>query len=212
MYTPALFKQPDTQQQLAFIREHSFGILINSVDQVPQATHLPFELLEKEDGSYCLQTHLARANPQWRSLHPEREVLTIFQGPHAYISPRWYDHVNVPTMNYVAVHVYGLVRLVEDAEEVYQLLKRQIDWHETGAAHSFHIEQLSETFLRAEMRSLVGLEVTITRVEATSKLSQNRDEANHKNIISELSKSDKPEEQALLANMRQVYERRGYKH
>ncbi len=211
IYTSSLFKETDPQKQLDFIRQHSFGVLVKSVNQVLQATHLPFELVEKEAGQYVLQTHLARANPQWRTLDTEREVLVIFQGPHAYISPSWYDHVNVPTMNYLAVHAYGLPRLVEDAEEVVQLLKKQVDQQEGRQAHPFRIEQLPEKFLRSEMRGLVALEVTITRLEASFKLSQNRDETNYRNILSELSKSENPQHLSLLEEMRQVYERKGYK-
>jgi len=115
-------------------------------------------------------------------------------------------------MNYLAVHAYGKPRLVEDFDEVYAMLKRQIEAHEGEHGREYSIESLPEKFLRAEMRALVGLEIVVTRTEASFKLSQNRDEANYRNILAELSKSEAPSDQALYEQMRQVYERGGYQH
>jgi transcriptional regulator len=212
MYAPSFFKETDPEKIRAFIRQQRLGILVNSVDHVPVATHIPFELVALENGEYVLQGHLARGNAQWRQLDPDRELLVIFQGPHGYVSPRWYDHVNVPSMNYLAAHAYGKPRLVEDVDEVYRMLKRQIETHEGENTGAYHIDLLPEKFLKAEMRGIVGVEIAITRLEASFKLSQNRDESNYRNILAELSKSEDPQDQALLAEMRKVYESKGYKH
>jgi transcriptional regulator len=212
MYAPAYFKETDLEKIRAFIRQQRFGILVNSVDHVPVATHIPFELVALENGEYVLQGHLARGNAQWRQLDPDREVLVIFQGPHGYVSPRWYDHVNVPSMNYLAAHAYGKPRLVEDFDELYQMLKRQIETHEGENIGTYHIDRLPEKFLKAEIRGIVGVEIAVTRLEASFKLSQNRDESNYRNILAKLAKSEDPQDQALLAEMRKVYESKGYQH
>ena len=212
MYAPSFFKEADPEKIRTFIRQQRLGILVNSVDHVPVATHIPFELVSLENGEYVLQGHFARGNAQWRQLDPDREVLVIFQGPHGYVSPRWYDHVNVPSMNYLAAHAYGKPRLVEEVDEVYQMLKRQIETHEGENIGAYNIELLPEKFLKAEIRGIVGVEIAITRLEASFKLSQNRDENNYRNILAELGKSEDPQDQALLAEMRKVYESKGYKH
>src|ERR1700680_4492985 len=112
MYIPERFREDDKAILKTFIREHSFGILVTQGDDAPCATHLPF-LYNAERGHYgLLSAHMARANPQWQSFASEREALVIFQGPHAYISPSWYDvAASVPTWNYAAVHVYGIPRV-----------------------------------------------------------------------------------------------------
>ena len=211
MYIPESFKETDPEIIRAFIRAHPFGILVNSVGDLPQATHLPFELVHQGGEAYALQTHLARANPHWKSLDPTREVLVIFSGPHGYISARWYDHLNVPTMNYLAVHAYGKPRLVEDPAEVYAILKRQVDAREGEGNPAYSVEGLPERFLQNEMRALVGLEVEISRMQASFKLSQNRDEANYRNILDELGNRHEAGDPALREEMRKVYERKEYK-
>jgi transcriptional regulator len=137
-------------------------------------------------------------------------VLVIFQGPHGYVSPRWYDHVNV-SVNYLAAHAYGKPRLVEEVDELYQMLKRQIETYEGENSGAYHIDRMPEKFLKAEIRGIVGVEIAITRLEASFKLSQNRDESNYRNILAELAKSENLQDQALLAEMRKVYESKGYK-
>jgi transcriptional regulator len=126
--------------------------------------------------------HMSRANPQWKSFG-EQEVLLIFQGAHTYISPRWYDHVNVPTWNYMMVHLYGKVRLVE-GDELYSLLSQLVKTHEIKTSYS--LENLPQDFVQKEMNGVVGFEVDVTRVDAGYKLSQNRNDEDHENIIREL--------------------------
>lgn len=218
MYIPRLFKEIDFQKTTEFIRQHSFGILVSSVDGLAVATHLPFHLIEKE-GELYLQTHLARANPQWKTLSETTDVLVIFQGANTYISPTWYDHLNVPTMNYQVAHVHGKPRIVQDTSEVYELLKHQIEQQESqlgqrnpGAqsGQAYNIASLPEKFLHTEMRGLVGLEVKVARMEASFKLSQNRDEANYRNIIDQLDKSNQPDDKEIAKAMQQVYDTKAY--
>ncbi len=208
MYINPNNRETDQTRILEFVRQHPFGILISAAEGLPVATHLPFELVQTGEKA-LLRTHMARANKHWKQLPGSTDLLVIFGGPNAYISPRWYDHVNVPTMNYIAVHAYGKPRLVEDADEVYELLKNQIEQHETHL-EQYNIQTLPSDFLKAEMRGLVGLEITVDRWEGNFKLSQNRDEKNYRNIIGELEKTGNTT--GIVEAMQQVYDRQGYKH
>src|SRR5882757_4724441 len=118
MYVPSHNRMDDRAEQVAFMRQYSFATLVTSDSQaVPRATHLPFVVVE-EGAQMRLVAHLARANPQWRDFTDAGEVLVIFQGPHAYISPNLYQrHPSVPTWNYAAVHAYGSLRLLEGRED-----------------------------------------------------------------------------------------------
>src|SRR5262245_58623650 len=113
MYITAAFAESDLTRLHDFIGQNSFGLLVSQVDGLPFATHLPF-LLERTTGEHgTLVGHMARANPQWREASGQT-VLTIFSGPHVYVSPTWYeDEQVVPTWNYAAVHVYGRARVIE---------------------------------------------------------------------------------------------------
>ena len=182
MYIPKLYREEDRQKILEFLKQNNFPALVTYDGEKPTATHLPVEVLENENGSLTILGHMSRANPQWRSFG-EQEVLFIFQGAHTYISPRWYDHVNVPTWNYMMVHVYGKVRMVE-GDEFYSLLSRLVGHHE---AHSdYRLESLPQDFVKKEMNGTVGFAVDVTRIDAGYKLSQNRNDEDHANIIREL--------------------------
>ncbi|MBI5944144.1 MAG: FMN-binding negative transcriptional regulator [Chloroflexi bacterium] len=182
MYIPKLYREEDREKILEFLRENNFPALVTYDGEKPIATHLPVEVLNGEDGALTILGHMSRANPQWKSFGGQ-EVLLIFQGAHTYISPRWYDHVNVPTWNYMMAHLYGKVRLVEGGE-LYSLLSRLVKKHEK--ATSYRLEGLPEEFVQKEMKGTVGFAVDVTRVEAGFKLSQNRNDADHENIIREL--------------------------
>jgi transcriptional regulator len=154
---------------------------------------------------------MAKANFQWKHLQPDTEVLVIFQSPAAYISPRWYDHMNVPTLNYVAVHVYGQPYIIENEEEVYQMLKKQMEQFEGKHAEEYNINSLTPKFYQNEIKGLVALKISINRMEANFKLSQNRDEKNYRNVLQELEKLPDAGSKAIAVLMKQVYEVQGYK-
>ncbi|HYG20013.1 MAG TPA: FMN-binding negative transcriptional regulator [Ohtaekwangia sp.] len=184
MYTPAKFKLADEYAIQAFIRQNGFGLLINHPEGNLWATHIPMVL--SEDGKK-LSGHVSRANKAWKGFHSDVEVLAVFQGPHAYISSSWYDHENVPTWNYLAAHVYGTIRTVE-GDELYEGLKQLTDKYEAASEHPVAIETMSASYLKNAMLGVVGFEILITRIEATRKLSQNRDVVNYQAIIDELEK------------------------
>jgi transcriptional regulator len=211
MYINKLNLETNFDRILPFLKENNFGTLVSATAGIPIATHLPFEITGDTPDQLIIRTHLAKANKQWKELSPETEILVIFQGANAYISPRWYDHINVPTMNYVAVHAYGKPRIIEDSEEVYVLLKSQIETFEKEHLPAYNITTLPEPFLKAEMRALVALEIKVDRIEANFKLSQNRDEKNYRNIIEQLERREDADSRLIASLMKEVYARAGYK-
>ena len=189
MYIPKAFREDDISTIHALMREYSFATLITQHEGVPFATHLPFMLDAQRGPNGTLLAHMARANPQWHDFASGQEELVIFQGPHAYISPSWYEvELSVPTWNYAVVHAYGIPRLIEDGEELYQLLKTLIETHEAQFEKPWPF-QLPDDYLQKMMRGIVGFEIEITRLEGKFKLSQNRTEAEREKVIAALQKS-----------------------
>jgi transcriptional regulator len=201
MYTHPLNAWESQPEVLDFIRKNAFATLYSQVDGKPWATHLPVFLEGKHEGKFVLHGHLAKANPQWKHLAQSEEVLVVFQGPHAYISSSWYTHENVPTWNYLAVHVYGKVRLIE-GEELMHHLKSLVDQYETGRPNRVQVETMSSGYLEGQIRALVGFELEITEVHASAKLSQNRDDENYERILQQLEASSLPGDKEVAAEMR----------
>jgi transcriptional regulator len=196
MYTPPYHKNENEVELLEFIKQNSFGILVSQVERKLWATHLPLILSDNK-----LLGHISRGNKQWRELPDGEEVMVIFQGPHTYISSSWYDHENVPTWNYEAVHVYGKVRM-QSEEELIDSLRQLTDKYEKQSACPVSVDTMSKKFLHTEIRGAIGFEIIIDRMEASYKLSQHRDEKNHTNIISELEKRGDENSVAVANEMR----------
>ena len=200
MYIPELYKNENQLDIQNFIHQNGFGILVNQTDGKLWATHIPL-LLEEKDGKQFLVGHVSRENPQAESFKTNDEVLAIFSGAHTYISSSWYDHENVPTWNYLAVYVYGKVQL-HSLEETIEALKRLVNKYEAKSEKPVRIEDLSQkTMLQA--RGIVSFEIEITAIEAKKKLSQNRDDKNYKNIITELEKTNDNQAIAVAEEMKQ---------
>lgn len=182
MYVPPKFQNKDASAILEFIRQNSFGIVVSRGADRILATHIPLEL-SKDDAK--LTGHIARANPQWKDFKSGDEVLVIFSGPHAYISSSWYNHENVPTWNYIAVHVYGTIKIIE-GEQLCDSLRRLVATHEAASTHPVSVDTMSPEYVRKSIQGIVGFEVDITKIEAAHKLSQNRDRENQERIIAAL--------------------------
>ena len=185
MFVPKNYREEDVQKLLAFIRENEFATLVVNDGEKPVASHLLMEVVE-EDGNIMIFGHMSRANPLWKTFDPAREALAIFQGPHTYISATWYNHVNVPTWNYVSVHAYGKPELVTEHDEVYALLSRLVKRHEGES--DYRMESLPQDFVEKEMKGVVAFKLDVTRLEAAYKLSQNRNDEDYKNIVIELER------------------------
>jgi transcriptional regulator len=187
MYIPEIYKNEDPQDIREFLTKNSFGILVNVTDGKLWATHIPLELEINSDGVEVLCGHISKENPQWKSFADNNEVLAIFTGPNSYISSSWYDHENVPTWNYIAVHIYGKIKILE-GDNVIEHLKKLVDKYEAASENPVSVEGFSEkTMLQA--RGIVVFEIEITDIQGKRKLSQNRDASNYSNIISELEKT-----------------------
>jgi transcriptional regulator len=182
MYTPAFAKNENEEDLKDFIRKNGFGIVVCTVEGKLWATHIPLILVGDK-----LQGHVSRGNKQWRALPQNEEVMVIFQGPNTYVSSSWYDHENVPSWNYIAVHVYGKAH-IQSEEELIESLRQLTKKYEQDSVHPVSVDTMSEKFLHTELRGTIGFEIAIERMEASYKLSQNRDEKNHTQIISELEK------------------------
>lgn len=201
MHIPAFYKNDNSDEVKNFIRENGFGILISQAGNKLQGTHIPLELDKNEEGKDILAGHIAKANPQWKNFPDKQEALVIFNGPHAYISSSWYDHENAPTWNYIAVHVYGKIRIVE-GERLLLALKKLTDKYESRSENPVSVEKMSEKFLQREIKGIIGFEIEIEEIQSAYKLSQNRDAANHSNIIKELEKRGDSHSLAVAEEMK----------
>ncbi len=174
MYMPKAFREEDRAALHALIRDYSFATLITQHDGAPFASHLPMVLHSDTGPHGTLVGHMARANPQWRDFDATQDILVIFQGPHAYISPSWYtDHPSVPTWNYAVVHAYGKPRVIDEHAELYDTLRTLVHTYEAPSPQPWTLD-LPETYLHKMMRGIVGFAIEITRLEGKYKLSQNR--------------------------------------
>jgi len=197
MYAPKYARNIDPASIKEFIKQHGFGIIVSQWSGKLLATHIPLELQNESK----LVGHISRANPQWKNFETGREVLAIFSGPHAYISSSWYDHENVPTWNYMAVHAYGNIRLIE-GDELLDSLKNLVDKYEGGSQNPVSIERMSPDYVSKSLKGIVGFEITITSMEASYKLSQNRDKKNQLSIITELERRNDPLSVSVAAEMK----------
>src|SRR6478735_6987549 len=129
MYIPKYFLTTDKAEIVSFMKQYSFGTIINTQNNFPIATHLPF-LISVKDDQVILSAHFAKANPQWEIIG-ENLSLVIFSEPHAYISPQFYDkELNVPTWNYFSIHAYGQGQLISDYDQTYKILEATINSYE----------------------------------------------------------------------------------
>lgn len=198
MYIPPSFAETDLHTLHDLMRTYNFALLVSNGDPAPNASHLPFTL-DPDSGEYgTLITHIARANHHWKSLNPDAEVLVIFQGPHSYISPRWYTPPGVvPTWNYATVHAYGKPRLIHDPALLKPIVTALVEHHEDQSL----LSDLEAAFPKNLLHAIVGLEIPITRLEGKFKMSQNRTEVDQRGVIKALEQSRHSDQQAVAAIM-----------
>jgi len=206
MYIPKFYKNENTDEIKDFVHAHNFGILVTSAEGKIVATHIPFLLHKNKEGDDVLSGHISKANPQFKNISIQNEVLVIFQGPHSYVSSSWYDHENVPTWNYIAVHVYGKLKLIE-GEELLQSLRGLVDKHEVNSERPVSIDAMSGPFLQNEIKGIAGFEIQIETIEAAKKLSQNRDEKNYYAIVSQLEKKGDANSKEIAKEMKKFKKR-----
>jgi transcriptional regulator len=180
MYVPPHFEESCPERLHALIAEHPLGILVTHGASGLDANHLPFEVETREGSLAALHTHVARANPIWRDLASGDEVLVVFRGPDAYISPNWYPskhehHRQVPTWNYLVVHARGRVTVRDDERYLRGLVGRLTKRHEASQPRPWRMADSSPEFIERMLASIVGLEIAITGLVGKSKLSQNKE-------------------------------------
>lgn len=202
MYIPDIYKNEDPKQIRSFIKANSFGILITHKEGVSLATHIPLEYAQKEDGTEILHAHISKANEQCKHIEDGADALCIFNGPHSYISSSWYDFEEVPTWNYIAVHIRGTFTVL-DKEGLWNSVKTLMDTYESSQENPVRMEALSEKTLR-QMNGIIGFEVAISSVEAAYKLSQSRDDKNHKAVIDQLHTTDDTGSKAIANEMEKL--------
>lgn len=201
MYAPKFNQVSDRALLLEAMQAYSFAILIGpSSDAAPTATHLP--VVVRDEGPHGLiEGHFAHANPHWRAL-AGRETLVIFSGPHSYVSPTLYtEQLSVPTWNYIAVHACGTLQLVEDDPGKESLLADLIAVHEPAYAEKW--QAMPAGFRRTMLAGITGFRIPIDRIEGKFKISQNRNEAERRNVHAAHAAGN-PDQQALAAWMERL--------
>ncbi|PKW29025.1 FMN-binding negative transcriptional regulator [Flavobacterium lindanitolerans] len=205
MYTPPHYKNENIDEVREFIKANSFGILVSQTKGRLWGTHIPMELDFNEHGNTFLYSHISKANPQWKSFVDGEEVLAIFHGPHSYVSSSWYQKEDVPTWNYIAVHVYGKVEIIE-GKELIDSLKKLVDTYEHGSEHPVSVENLSEKTMR-QVNGIVGFKIAVSEIQATYKLSQTRKETDFHTIVNQLENSSDFMSNATAKAMKQSREK-----
>ena len=210
MYIPKDFVLTDSDEIRAVLRDYAFAVLVTAVDgAAPVATHLPVMFDAPAGPKGTLLAHMARANPHWHDLERLRDVggeaMVIFQGAHAYVSPRWYSAgPAVPTWNYVAVHAYGAPRLINDPARVRRLLTDLAATYEAGAAAPWRLDTQDDSYIQAMMRGIVAFEIPLSRLEAKAKLSQNRSVEDCQGVIAALRHGEDALGHAVAAHMHRL--------
>ena len=196
MYSPGYNRPEDRAELTAFMRANNFPVLVTGTGGALHASHLPVTVHE-EGERIAIDMHMAKNNPQWQEFIDD-EVLVIFTGPHAYVSPRWYEEKErVPTWNYAALHAYGIPRLILDRTDKFNSQRRLIDGLDPRWLPEF--DALREEYVTRMLEGIVNFSIPVSRLEARWKLSQNRGRREMERIAAELDKSADTAERALAA-------------
>lgn len=212
MYVPSYFRRTDAEAIKALVRNNEFATLVGTVDGRSVASHLPLTPVDRRGATFSLFGHLARNNPLCECIRSGDELLAIFHGPHAYVSPRFYTEPAVPTWNYESVHVYGRPRLVEDRAELTDLLAHLVDRHEGACSGAFRITDLPGELVEAMMGGIVGFEIEVGGVEAAAKLSQNKSAEDRSGIVEGLRGSADPDARRVADAMERVHQEENSEH
>ena len=203
MYSPAYNQLEDRAELMEFMRAHSFVILVTGTGGTLHASHLPAQVVP-EGEKLRLDMHMARANAQWKEFFDDEEALVVFPGPHAYISPRWYEEQErVPTWNYAAVHAYGFPKVFEDRTRRLESQRRLVAALDPLWLPRF--DALRREYLDRMLDGIVNFEIAVSRIETRWKLSQNRSRREQELIAAQLERSADSSERALAGLTRRHF-------
>lgn len=189
MYTPAYFKETNPSEIAQFLEQNSLGIIISSSGVFePIVSHIPF-LIQKDGEDFILEGHLASANQHIEHLRKGKTCLIVFQGPNTYISSSVYTHENVPTWNYQAVHVFGMVEEMTKSE-LLEHLKKSVQKFESRRHNQLEFDQFSPEMIDAYTNEIQGVRIRSYKVEVAFKMSQNRNASDYQNIVQDLASSN----------------------
>ena len=196
MYSPTYNRVEDRAELVAFMRANGFAVLVTGTGGALHASHLPVRILETNK-KIILDMHMAKNNPQWKEFFDD-EVMVVFAGPHAYVSPRWYEEKErVPTWNYAAVHAYGIPVLVSEKSKKYASQRRLVADMDPQWLPQF--DALRQEYVDMMLDGIVNFEIPLARLETRWKLSQNRGRREMELIAGQLAKSDDSAERSLAA-------------
>lgn len=204
MYIPKHFGETNLDVMQALMSDYPLSTLVTlSVDGL-NANHIPLHWVDNGSDYGCLRGHVARANPMWTYVNQGFEVLAIFQSENAYISPSWYATKQqtgkvVPTWNYAAVHAYGTMRVIDDAAWIRKQLEAMTFHHELAFPEPWMVSDAPQDFTDILIEQIVGIEMTITRLQGKWKVSQNQSSENQESVIEGLHKLGKTEMATLVA-------------
>jgi transcriptional regulator len=210
MYMPRHFEERSVEVMHALIGRHPLGTLVAMTPRGLEASHVPFLLEPSAPAPYgTLRCHVARANPLWGDLGSTTEVLAIFQGAGSYISPSWYaskrEHGKVvPTWNYVTVHAYGAARIVHEAAWLRGLVAELTQRHEEGRAGRWQLDDAPGDYVEKMLGAIVGVEIPVTRMVGSWKLSQNRSAADREGVVAGLEEEKTPTAADVAALIRRT--------
>jgi transcriptional regulator len=185
-------------------------LLVSMHDGRPFASHLPFLLDSDVGDNGTLMGHMARANPQWTQIAGQT-ALALFSGPHAYVSPTWYqaDHV-VPTWNYVAVHAYGTVEVIEDSKAILDIVQKSVAQYERPMMQPWSFDE-SAPFIERLLAQIVGFRIQIEHIEGKWKLNQNHPEGRRQSVIEALQQQGDADALAIAKLMARMLEQQEQK-
>lgn len=199
VYIPKHFNEQKVSVMHELMRVCPLATLVTIASNGLTANHIPLLLVENLSPFGTLQGHVARANPVWRDSLPEVEALAVFHGADAYITPTWYATKKetgkvVPTWDYVAVHAYGVLRVVDDAEWLRSQIERLTAYHESERVEQWKLTDAPEDYIEKLIATVVGIEMVITKLEGKWKVSQNQPEQNKLGVVSGLQNRNKPKD------------------
>jgi transcriptional regulator len=209
MYVPAHFEETRQEVLSRLIHDHSLAALVTLGSDGLNANHIPLELDPAPAPLGTLRGHVARGNPVWQDFSRDVEVLAIFQGPQAYISPAWYQTKRetgkvVPTYNYIVVHAYGPMRIVEDRVWLRALVERLTNRHEAGKPEPWKVTDAPADFIEQMLGAIVGIEIPLTRLVGKWKVSQNRPAVDREGVVKALGEMEDGGARAMSGLVKKV--------